>query len=101
MDKQTSLELRCSENNEILENLTWEDANKKTQECMVSYFITDMKPRMNLSNQEIEQLRQTIYFGISNKYFDKNNIILVKNRIQTISGLFWDEKDLKLFEFDS
>lgn len=96
IDKQNSLEMRCSGDNEIVD-LTWGDVNKKTQECMVSYFITDMKPVMNLTSKETEQLRQIIYYGVSNKLFDKNNINIEKNRIKSISGLLWNSRERIFF----
>ena len=98
MDKQTSLEIRCSSDSEITD-LTWTDSNKKTQECMISYYIMDKKPEMSLTPEEVKQLRQTIYFGVSNKYFDKNNIIIEKNRIIEIRGLFWNSSE-RIFYID-
>lgn len=91
-DKQTALEIRCSDES-IIKYLSWSDADKKTQECMISYYIMDMKPAMNLMNEEVEQLRQIIYFGVSNKYFDKKNITVERNRITAIQGLLWNSND--------
>lgn len=99
LDKQNSLELRCSSENDIPTNLTWGEINKKTQECMISYYVTDVKPLMGLTSQEVEQLRQTIYFGVSNKYFDKDNITVEKNRIRTITGLLWNSNE-RIFYVD-
>jgi hypothetical protein len=69
---------------------TWVDINKKTQECMISYYILELHEIMGLSLSEKEQLRQTIRVGISNNFFGKHNIQVNQNRIHTIGGLLWD-----------
>lgn len=72
--------------------LTWADANKKMQECIISYYITDMKALMTLNDKEAENLRQTIKLGISNKFFGKHNIRIESNRIHSITGLLWNDQ---------
>jgi hypothetical protein len=70
--------------------LTWENANKKTKECLISYFITDQIAVMKLTNEQGEQLRRVINNGLFVKLFDKNNITIMDNRIFSIGGLLWD-----------
>jgi hypothetical protein len=94
LDEQNSLALQYSRAHAVLtqEKLTWGDANKKVQECMLSYYVIDMKSRMNLSDMEVEQLRQTIRLGISGKYFGKHNIHVDNKRIYSVDGLLWNEE---------
>jgi len=94
MDKQNSLELQYMRSQEVLtkEQLTWGTANKKTQECMISYYVSDMKNIMELNRAEYDQLKQIINFGISNKYFDKNSILVDSNRIYSMTGLLWNSE---------
>ena len=98
MDEQNSLEIKYARAHAVLtqEKLTWGDANRKVQECMLSYYVIDMKSRMKLSDLELEQLRQTIRLGISGKYFGKHNIHVDNNRIFSIDGLLWND-DIRAF----
>lgn len=70
--------------------LTWGTAHKKVQQCLISNYVTGMKIIMDLTKTEMEQLRQTILLGLSNKYFGKHNISVVSNQIHTIEGLLWN-----------
>jgi hypothetical protein len=92
MDEQNSLNLQYSRAHAALtqQQLTWGDANKKVQECMLSHYVVTMKDVMGISDLELEQLRQTIKLGIANKYFGRHNISLENNRIHTIGGLLWN-----------
>lgn len=93
-DEQKSLELQYARAHAVLtqQQLTWGDANKKVQECMLSYYVIDMKALMGLSDPEVEQLRQTIRLGIANKYFGKHNIRVENNRIHSVDGLLWNNE---------
>ena len=94
IDEQNSLELQYARAHAVLtqQQLTWADANKKVQECMLSYYVIDMKALMGLNDAELEQLRQTIRLGIANKYFGKHNIRVENNRIHSINGLLWNNE---------
>lgn len=92
-DEQNSLELQYQRTHAALsdEPLTWGDANKKKiQEALLSNYVVDMKEIMKLTENEKEQLRQTIRLGISNKYFGKHNIKIENNGIVAIEGLLWN-----------
>lgn len=93
-DEQNSLELQYARAHAVLtqQQLTWGDANKKVQECMLSYYVINMKSLMALSDAEVEQLRQTIRLGIANKYFGKHNIRVENNRIHSVDGLLWNDE---------
>ena len=75
LDQQNSLELQYKryQTSGPREKLTWGTCNKKTHECMLSDYVLDIKGVMNLTNTQMEQLRQTIRLGISNKLFVKPN----------------------------
>lgn len=92
MDEQNSLALQHDRAQAAhnQQQITWGDVNKKTQECMLSHYIMDMKGLMTLNDYEIEQLRQTIRLGIGNKFFGKHNIRVENNRIHSIEGLLWN-----------
>lgn len=94
MDEQNSLELQYSRAHAVLtqQQLSWGDANKKVQECMLSHYVVTMKNIMELSDSEVEQLRQTIKLGIANKYFGRHNIQVDNNRIHSIGGLLWNNE---------
>lgn len=94
-DEQNSLTLQYTRAHAVLaqQELTWADANKKVQDCMLSYYVIDMKKIMNLDAAELEQLRQTIRLGIANKYFGKHNIHVKSNRIHSIDGLLWNKEN--------
>jgi len=91
-DEQNSIELQYQRSNSAAsqEKITWATANKKAQECLLSYFILSMKDVMKLKDIEVKQLRQVIGLGITNKYFGKTNIQIDNNRIAAINGLLWD-----------
>lgn len=99
LDEQNSLELQYARAHAVLtqQQLTWADANKKVQECMLSYYVTDMKRVMLLRDPEVEQLRQTIRLGIANKYFGKHNIRVEGNRIHSIAGLVWNNETREFY----
>ncbi|CAH6420375.1 Hypothetical protein HVR_LOCUS1176 [uncultured virus] len=94
MDQQDSMELQYARSQAVLtqQQLTWGDANKKIQECMLSHYVIGMKSIMNLSDHEVEQLRQTIKLGIANKFFGKHNIHVDNNRVHSIDGLLWNNE---------
>lgn len=97
LDQQDSLELQYNRSQQVQQQLTWADSNKKIQECMLSHYVIGMKSIMNLSNSEVEQLRQMIHLGISNKYFGKHNIYVENNRINRIDGLLWNDVERLFF----
>jgi len=99
LDEQNSLELQYTRAHAVLtqQKLTWADANKKVQDCMLSYYVTDMKSLMGLRDSELEQLRQTIRLGIGNKYFGKHNIRVENNRIHSINGLLWNNETREFY----
>jgi hypothetical protein len=99
MDEQQSLELQHARSQAVLtqQQLTWGDANKKIQECMLSHYVIGMKSLMELTDLEMEQLRQTIRLGIANKFFGKHNIHVDNNRIHSIGGLLWDNQDRRFY----
>lgn len=94
IDEQSSLQLQYERSQAVLtqKQLTWADANKKIQECILSYYVITMKSTMGLTDLEVEQLRQTIKLGISNKYFGKHNIRIENNHIHSIDGLLWNNE---------
>jgi len=100
-DEQNSLTLQYTRAHAVLDQkeLTWELASKKVQDCLLSYYVIDMKKIMNLSLSSSEQLRQTIRLGIGNKYFGKHNILVKSNRINSIQGLLFNT-DLLIFYID-
>jgi len=99
MDEQQSLELQHARSQAVLtqQQLTWGDANKKIQECMLSHYVIGMKSLMELTDLEMEQLRQTIRLGIANKFFGKHNIHVNNNRIHSIEGLLWNNQDRNFY----
>ena len=100
-DEQNSIALQCARTQDnSAPQLTWTTANKKLQECLISYYIMNMKHVMGLKNAEVEQLRQSILLGIFNKFFGKHNIRLEDNHIYSIEGLLWND-DTRTFFIDS
>lgn len=97
LDEQNSAQLQHARSHGDQQQLSWADANKKVQECMLSYYVADMKRVMTLKDSEAEQLRQTIRLGISNKYFGKHNIRVEGNRIHTIGGLVWNNESREFY----
>ena len=98
-DKHHSIELQYARAHAVLsqQQITWGDANKKDQEGMLSYYVTDMKTLMGLNDNEMEQLRETIRLGISNKFFGKHNIRVENNRIHSIEGLLWNNEQRNFY----
>lgn len=99
MDQQNSINIQCTRasNAHTREPITWENSSKKVQECLLSYYISDTKILMNLREKEVLQLRQTVKLAISGKYFDKSNISVSEDRIQSITGLLWDNKERRFY----
>lgn len=96
LDQQIAIDLQHERTMLVKEELKWENANKKVQENLISYYINDIKIVMSLNNDQAEQLRQTIKNGIAVKTFCKASINLTNNRINSIDGLLWNDKD-KIF----
>lgn len=95
LDQQNSLDQSL----EHVEELVWAGTSKKVQECLISHFVTDKKEQYRLNVIQTNQLRQTVKFGVYNKYFGKQNIVMASNRIEQIIGLLYDEKN-KFFSVD-
>lgn len=92
IDLQKAAEQQQKRANETpQQELSWGTANKKMQECLLSYYVLSMKDIMKLNNTEMEQLRQTINLGIINKFFGKHNIEVKNKRIHSIDGLLWND----------
>lgn len=83
-------------NSEPIEK-TWLNSNKSIRESLLSYYLTDIKERMDLSNKERSQLSKIINYGIFTKHFGNNNIIVKDNRIYQITGLLWNENTRKFY----
>lgn len=98
-DERNSLEMQYMRTQSELEQIemTWADTNKKIQECLLSFYVMEMKSRMGLANIEVDQLRQTIRLGIGNKFFGKHNIKMVDNNIHSIQGLLWNPDKRSFF----
>jgi len=79
------------------EPLTWATATKKDHECLISYYTMGMQKLMELTELEVEQLRQTLRLGISNKFFGKHNITVENNRIQAVNGILWNPESRKFY----
>lgn len=93
IDEQNSIALQNARiQSDLTAPLTWGSANKKLQECLISYYVMHMKSSMNLKSNEVEQLRRCILLGIFNKYFGKHNIRIEENHIYSIEGLMWDDE---------
>lgn len=70
--------------------LTWGNAGKKSREVLLGYFYEDVQKHLNLSQVEVNQLKNVVRLGIVNRYFGSNNILVHKNRISNINGLIWN-----------
>lgn len=97
MDQQNSLILQQQRAQETAQNITWGEANKKVQECMLSNYIVEMKNIMNLSPLEMKQLKQTIKLGISGKMLGKHNINVENNNVRSIDGLLWNSNTREFY----
>lgn len=91
LDEQQAIQYSRAHDAIAQEDLTWK-TSKKIQESLISYYVNDMKDIMSLTNGQMEQLRQIIKVGISNKLFGVNNIKLENNRIYSIDGLLWNDQ---------
>lgn len=100
MDEQTALELQYTrQSNRIVEKepIIWSKLNKKMQMIFISFYVLEMKEKMGLNKDELEQLRQTINLGIYNKLLVETNIILSNEQIVTINDLFFDSEERLFF----
>lgn len=79
------------------ETITWAKANKKVQEALKCYFITDQKDKNKLNRRELAQLRQLLNFGLVNRIFNKNTITVFNKRITHIEGLHWNPTTRQYF----
>lgn len=97
-DIRKSAEEQKRHNEEIVvQELTWANANKKCQECLISYYVLTTKENMKLTNSEMEQLRETINLGVVDKFFGKHNIIVKNKRIHIIEGLLWNSEKRQFY----
>lgn len=96
LDVKTSTDNEIERSKQTSTEISW-SLNKKVQQCLLSNFIIKNKNLLQLSTQEVEQLRETLKVGISNKLFDKNNIIIVGHSIIKIDGLCWNPETRLFF----
>lgn len=97
-DEQNSTASQFSRAGSSVEKpLTWGTANKKIQETLLSYYLTNTKKKLELTSSEVEELRQQILLGIANKFFGDHNIVVSEDRVQSVNGLVWDEKKRVFF----
>lgn len=102
VEDRKRLEKKNEENIYVNQNsVTWKDIKtEKMKDIMICEFITDVAEKMNMNEEEKNDLTTTIKKGFILKYFTSNNIIMFEGRISEIEGLFYNEKT-KLYEIDS
>lgn len=66
---------------------TWSTIKKKMKDILIGRYVIDLKDLMSLSDEETLQLRSTIYYGITMRYFHKGNIMVSGRKIISIDGL--------------
>jgi hypothetical protein len=69
----------------------WKSAKSVFRECMIYDYVSTMRKMMTLSKAESDNLLYIIKKGINGKYFTKDNIFVINNRIYNIDGLLWNE----------
>ncbi|HSW76564.1 MAG TPA: hypothetical protein VLG50_05940 [Candidatus Saccharimonadales bacterium] len=97
MDTETLTESLSISNNDI--DKVWSKCDKKTQELMLKNYVNSLTQVMSLSIKEYNVLLQTIRLTIYCKNFNKNNIVIEKDKIIEIKGLMWDDK-MRTFKMD-
>ena len=78
------------------DEITWSGSKAKMKKNLVNKFIEDLTVKMNLDDDQVNQLTQTISVGISCGVFDKKNIITKDRRILEIKDLYFEDN---LFKF--
>lgn len=78
------------------EETFWTSFSKKNQMNLVYYYIEDVSKKMKLTNNESEQMKKLILTNISNKLFNKANIIIENKKISDFPDMFWD-KNTRMF----
>lgn len=96
LDEHKSAEYREFLSKQEIE-MTWEKANKKLQECLISYYVMDQKEKRNLNTKETSQLRQTILLAFCGKYIGKHNIHVEDMRITKIDPLLYNTEERKYY----
>lgn len=91
-------DISISENQKVsnVETLTWATAKRNMKDVLVCNYVSRVEKDYNLSEENKNQLLETIKYGIMVSAFSKNNIVMVENSIYEIRGLLWDE-ELKIF----
>ena len=69
----------------------WASLSKKQQDFLLRNYVTELTKLMKLNISESNKLLQTIRLSVSDKIFNKNNIIIENNNITEIKGLMWDD----------
>jgi hypothetical protein len=75
----------------------WTEFSKKNQMNMIYYYVDKISKKMKLSNNESEQMKQLILLNISNKIFNKSNIIVKDSKIVEFTELFWDKTNREFY----
>lgn len=70
--------------------IVWSTLSKKNQDFMIRQYVLGIKPVFNLNPKETNKLLQTIRLCVSDKTFNKSNIIIENATIIQINGLMWN-----------
>lgn len=73
---------------------TWKDI-LRNKDYHIRNFIIEMKEKYSLNYYETVNLESTILMGISSEFFNEDNIIIKKEKINEIENLIWDEENRK------
>jgi hypothetical protein len=77
----------------VRELITWSSLSANNRLCLRLRYIHDVAREKKLSKNEINQLRQLINIGFTQRYFDTHSITMNYDRISQLSGLLWHEPE--------
>ena len=98
----------CEENEHNVDKLVpkekeytkWSEIKKKKiKDTFLFDYTTELKAKYNLTNEEFMSLQTIIKIGLSLGLCNKLNISILNNKIDSIQGLVFDEKN-RIFDFD-
>ncbi len=80
-----------------VQDVTWSKATKKIKECLISYYIQNIKEVMDLTDKQMEQLRKIINLGLITKVVNSTNINIEQNRIVSILPILFNDETSEFY----
>lgn len=78
------------DSNRIVTEINWSKCNAKMKEILLSYYISDLKSILKLTDKQTKYLKFILNDAIATKAITKNHVIIEDDLIKDITVLVWN-----------